>query len=123
MLAVGRGSYPEISVLPSRISSLARVKGRLDGIGLETRISPGNSGGPVLDGSGKVIGVAVATAPQSAARPVIPVGRVAEFLAVPGLVFDLPPVAYESRTRPATWTIQMQPSIPAPNCPLAFLSP
>ena len=117
MLAVGRGSYPDISVLPSRISSLTRAKGRLDGIGLETRISPGNSGGPVVNGSGRVIGVAVATAPRSAARPVIPVGRLAEFLAAPGLVFDLPPVAYESRTRPAIWSIQVQPPTPGAKLP------
>src|SRR5262249_14361199 len=45
------------------------------------------------------------------------VGRLADFLAAPGLVFEPPPVDYPSRTRPVTWTIQVQPPTPRVRLP------
>ena len=39
MLAIGRGAYPDVSHLPSRISSRNIINGHLDGFGLEARIS------------------------------------------------------------------------------------
>ncbi len=117
MLAVRRGSYPDVSLLPNRISSLAKAKGSLDAIGLETRINPGNSGGPVLDASGKVVGVAVATVRTSALNMAIPVGKLADFLTAPGLVFDPPPVVADDREKPVTWKIQVQPPTPTAKIP------
>src|SRR5207253_9258889 len=58
LLAVGRAKYPEITVLPSRITALRTDKGRLVAIQFDSQLNPGNSGGPVLDGAGKVVGVA-----------------------------------------------------------------
>jgi hypothetical protein len=117
MLAVGRGTYPDVTVLPSRITSLRKDKGRLEGIQLDNPISPGHSGGPLLDGSGRVVGVAVATAPGAAPKLMIPVGHLADFLATPGLVFEPPPLTYEDRAKPVTWTIRVQPPTPVAKLP------
>ena len=117
MPAAGRARYPEITILPSRITALPRDQGRLVAIQLDGPLNPGNSGGPVLDRSGKVVGVAVAAVRETALNRAIPVGRLADFLAAPGLVFEPPPIDYESRTRPVTWSIRVQPPTPRGRLP------
>ncbi len=117
VLSVNPNDFPQISVLPSRITTLSHLNGRLMGFVLETSIAPGNSGGPVLDASGKVVGVAVASANETAREPMIPVGRLREFLAAPGVIFEMPPVLYDARTKPATWDIQVQPPTPKAKLP------
>jgi S1-C subfamily serine protease len=54
-LALGR----EVSIRKSSIASLRRENGELDRVQLEGGADPGNSGGPVIDGKGNVIGVLV----------------------------------------------------------------
>jgi hypothetical protein len=117
MPAVGRAEYPDITVLPSRITSLRRDQGRLAAVQFDNQLNPGNSGGPVLDGSGKVVAVARATVRGAALNVAIPVGRLAEFLIAPGLAFAPPPLAYDDRARPVTWTIRVQPSTPSSKLP------
>ena len=55
--APGRDGRPSISVNAGSITALRRQEGRLKEIQLDAELNPGNSGGPVLDGHGKVIGV------------------------------------------------------------------
>jgi S1-C subfamily serine protease len=111
--AVGRAEYPDITILPSRITSLRRDTGRLATIQFDNQLNPGNSGGPVLDRAGKLVGVARASVLGAALNLAIPVGRLAEFLTAPGLVFDPPEFSYLERVKPATWTIQVQPALHA----------
>jgi hypothetical protein len=115
--AVGRARYPDITVLSSRITSLRKSGGRLQTVQFDNQLNPGNSGGPVLDGSGKVIGVAVATVRASALNMAIPIGKLADFLTAPGLVFDPPPVVADDREKPVTWKIQVQPPTPTAKIP------
>jgi hypothetical protein len=116
-LRVRDEAYPDITVIPSRITSLHRDKGRLEGVQFDGQLNPGNSGGPVIDETGKVIGVAVKTIRGAALNLAIPVGRLSEFLTAPGLVFDPPPLLYKDRSRPVTWTIKVQPPTPAAKLP------
>ncbi len=115
--AVGRAEYPDITVLPSRITSLHRDKGQLVAIQFDNQLNPGNSGGPVLDGSGKVIGMMAEMVPGAALNLAIPAGRLAEFLKAPGLAFNPPPLTNDDRKRPVTWTIQLLPSTPQARLP------
>jgi S1-C subfamily serine protease len=117
MPADRRARYPDITILPSRITGLRRDKGGLAAIQFDSQLNPGTSGGPVLDGSGKVVAVARATVRGAPSNLAIPVGRIAEFMNAPGLVFEPPPVEYVSRTRPVTWTIQVQPPTPGGRLP------
>ncbi len=115
--AVGQETYPDITVLPSKITSLRRDNDRLEAVQFDGQLNPGNSGGPVVDAMGRVVGVAVLTVPGAAINLAIPVGRLAEFLSAPGLDFDPPPLMYNERSRPVTWTIKVQPATPGARLP------
>jgi hypothetical protein len=110
--AVGGARYPDITILPSQITALKRVGGELVRLQFDNQLNPGNSGGPVLDGSGRVVGVAVATIRGAAVNLAIPVGQLAGFLKAPGVVFDHPEITYFNRARPLKWTIHLQPPTP-----------
>jgi hypothetical protein len=114
---VGEQKYPDMTVLPSRITALRRDKGRLEAVQFNGQLNRGNSGGPVVDEVGRVIGVAAMTVEGAEINLAIPVGRLAEFLSAPGVVFDPPPLAYNDRSRPVTWTIKVQPPTPVAKLP------
>jgi hypothetical protein len=107
--APGRREYPAVSVNAGSITSLRRKEGRLHRIQLDAALNPGNSGGPVLDRSGKVVGVVVAGAQGSGVNFAIPATAVAGFLARPDIQFEPPllgpvaihkPVRFEARVTP-----------------------
>ncbi len=50
----------EITIRPTSVSALRKKNGQLHRIQVNGGMDPGNSGGPVVDGSGNVVGVAVA---------------------------------------------------------------
>jgi predicted Zn finger-like uncharacterized protein len=54
--AVGK----EVTVVPTQVSSLRRENGVLHRVQVNGGMNPGNSGGPVVDAHGRVIGVSVA---------------------------------------------------------------
>ncbi len=114
---VGNEMYPDMTVLSSKITALRKDAGRLEGIQFDGQLNPGNSGGPVVDYAGRVIGVAVATVRGAAMNLAIPVGRLSEFLMAPGLIFEPPPLVYKDRSRLVTWTIKVQPPTPEAKLP------
>jgi S1-C subfamily serine protease len=110
--AVEGAEFPDITILPSQITALRREKGELVAIQFNNQVNPGNSGGPVLDESGRVVGVAVATMRGQARNLAIPVGRLDAFLRAPGLVFEPPEFNYAERSRPVKWPIRLRPPNP-----------
>jgi len=110
-------AYPEITIISSRITSLRRAKDRLERIQFDGQLNPGNSGGPVLDEAGRVVGVAVETVPGKGINLAVPVGRLLEFLEAPILVFNPPPLAYNRRGESVTWTVKVHPSRPSAKPP------
>jgi S1-C subfamily serine protease len=109
-LAVARGDYPAVSVNAGRVTSLRRKDGELQRVQLDAALNPGNSGGPVLDHTGRVVGVVVSgvrvSGGASGVNFAIPVNHVRRFLAKPDLHFTPPaltrvtlhqPVVFEAR--------------------------
>ena len=81
LLEARRGN-PAITVSPGSISALRRDnRGRLDHIQLDIDMNPGNSGGPVVDGQGRLVGIAVSGIRGTRIRQVIPPEKLAELIA------------------------------------------
>ncbi len=108
-LAPGKHEYPAVSINPGYITSLRHKEGRLHRIQLDAALNPGNSGGPVLDKNGKVVGVVVAGVRGSGVNFAIPVSTVTRFVARPDIQFEPPllvpgsfhnPVRFEARVKP-----------------------
>ncbi|HEV3340415.1 MAG TPA: serine protease [Pirellulales bacterium] len=70
-----------VTVTKSSVSSLRKENGQLQQIQLEGGVNPGNSGGPVVDGQGRLVGVAVAAVSGTNIGFAIPVEQAAGFLA------------------------------------------
>jgi hypothetical protein len=73
---LGESLGKEITIRPSSVSSLRKKGGRLDKIQVNGGMDPGNSGGPVVDANGDVIGVAVSGIPGRMINFAIPGERV-----------------------------------------------
>jgi hypothetical protein len=92
------GEYPAISINVGSVTSLRRDKaGDLHRIQLDAAVNPGNSGGPVFDRSGKVVGVVVSGIRGSGVNQAIPVSHLQRFLAQPEVILTLPDVKDTNR--------------------------
>lgn len=61
LLSTGKGN-PAITVAKGSVSSIRKDEhGRLQVVQIDGALNPGNSGGPVVDSNGRLVGVAVAT--------------------------------------------------------------
>jgi hypothetical protein len=87
------GEYPAISINAGSVTSLRRDKeGELHRIQLDAALNPGNSGGPVLDRNGKVVGMVVSGIKGSGVNLAIPVSHLQRFLAQPEVILTLPAI-------------------------------
>jgi S1-C subfamily serine protease len=114
---VGHETYPPCTVIMSKITKLHREKERLGSVQFDGQLNPGNSGGPVVNASGEVVGVAVKTIEGESTNFAIPVGRLSDFMAAPGVSFQPPILSYEDRYKPVSWFINLEPPTPASNLP------
>ena len=121
-----RAEYPGVSVIKGRISSLPKVGGKLGKIMLDVTLNPGNSGGPVVDDTGKVIGVVQGGLRGAGINFAVPVSVVAEFVGTPTVEFEPPPLAFKDRHAPADWSVSMisvGPINPAPTVEISLGAP
>ena len=82
--------YPAVSVNTGTVTALRRKNGELASIQLDAAVNPGNSGGPVVDKRGNLIGIVVSGVPGARVNFAIPVSRVRRFLAGPCFCFAIP---------------------------------
>jgi S1-C subfamily serine protease len=117
-LAVGR--YPNVAVTKGRVSALRTVGDRLVWVEFDARVLPGNSGGPLLDKEGMVVGVVTANLGKyykdlrimvpTGINLAIPLRDLVNFLATPRISFDPPALNYSERARPVELTAQLFPT-------------
>jgi len=91
-LTVGKQTYPNISVNAGRITSLRKDKGKLQQIQLDSVLNPGNSGGPVLNEKGQVIGIVESGIEGTAVNFATPVNLLRALLSPLEIVFDPAPL-------------------------------
>jgi hypothetical protein len=113
-LAPDRKEYPSVSINAGSITSLRRHGDHLQRIQLDVALNPGNSGGPVLDQNGKVVGVVVAGVQGSGVNFAIPVSQVAGFIARPDVQFVPPKLDAGNFDKPVTFEVQVSPLVPSP---------
>jgi len=85
LLGMGKNGRPEISISMSRITSLRHDGGELQLIQMDGAINHGNSGGPVVNEYGKVVGIIMAIIPGAQVNFAIPANRVRRLLAQAGV--------------------------------------
>ena len=106
-LAVAEKKYPSISVNVGRITALRKAKGKLQRIQLDAQLNPGNSGGPVLNAAGKVVGIVRSGVLGAGVNFAIPVSQMEEFLGRPELTVASLKVLYENRHDPLELTVRV----------------
>ncbi len=106
MLGSEPNEYPAASVNVGNVTALRRKGGQLYRIQVDVALNPGNSGGPVLDRSGKVVGVVVAGVLGSGVNFVIPVSHLAAFLNRPELEFHPPALTRASLGKPTVFRVR-----------------
>ena len=79
-LAEKAGEYPGVTVTIGHVSSLRKRNGVLARVQLDAALNPGNSGGPIVNNQGEVVGVVQAGIPGSGIDLAIPTGVVNAFL-------------------------------------------
>ena len=109
--------YSAATLLRGHVTSLRKEKGRLLGVQIDSQLNRGHAGGPVIDSSGKVIGMVAATVTGTAMNLAIPAYRLADFLAAPGIVFNPPPLTKRDRTQAVTWKVLLTPPKPHAKIP------
>ena len=88
LLSPDRKEYPAVSVNAGSVTAMRQKGGELEHIQIDISLTFGNSGGPVLDENGKVIGVVVSgIALGKGINQAIPVTRLARFLHAPDIAF------------------------------------
>ena len=112
LLAQGEG-YPSVSVNLGRVSALRRSAGKLAAVQIDAAVNPGNSGGPLVDDEGKVVGVVFASILRSGVSFAVPVNRAKDFLKKPGLAVDVPEVPYVDRHEARTFRVRVAAFDPA----------
>ena len=111
-LASERKGYPAVSVNAGSITSLRQVGGLLHRIQLDAVLNPGNSGGPVLDRSGKVVGVVVAGVEGRGVNFAIPANEVTRFVMQPEIQFDPPTLNAANICKPVVFEANVVPILP-----------
>jgi hypothetical protein len=112
-LSTKRKDYPAVSINKGSITALRRRDDRLQLIQLDVQLNPGNSGGPVLDATGKVVGIVVAGIEGRGVNFAIPVSIVSRFVAKPDVEFD-PPILRPANIHQAVlFEANVRPILPA----------
>lgn len=100
-------STPEISVNVGRISALRRKKEELQAIQIDAAVNSGNSGGPVVNEAGEVIGVITSGNSFGRIALAVPSSAVRDLLSRPALVVKVPKVAFVDRLKPLTLNVEI----------------
>ncbi len=113
LLAIEKDEFPAISINKGRITSLRKENGQLRILQMDTTLNPGNSGGPILDARGQVVGVAVAIIPGANINFAVPVNTVKAFIHQVQPTLNVPKVTWKNRSAPHKFVVHI------PSTPLA----
>lgn len=87
-LTVKKGSNPSISVNVGKLTAIRKENGLVELIQLDASLNPGNSGGPVVDQKGKVVGIVSFGMLASGVNFAIPVEKLWPMIKTPYYTID-----------------------------------
>jgi hypothetical protein len=109
--AIAKGEpSPSVSVNTGKITSLRMPSGKLTSIQLDVVLNPGNSGGPVIDKEGRVIGIVQGGVVGAQVNFAIPVGRLIELLQTPVVLLTTPALSLKTLGTPGEWNVRITPA-------------
>lgn len=123
-LAGDKKNYPAISVNAGSVTALRHKDRELESIQIDVALTFGNSGGPVLDDAGRVIGVVVGgvAGGGKGINRAIPVSHLARFLNKPDVAFVPPELKREALGAPVEFKATVASLVPgAPEAALKLV--
>lgn len=106
-LALARDAYPNVTVSTGHITALRKIKGELGAIQLDAQLSPGNSGGPVVNDKGRVVGIVVAGIEGTGIDFAIPVSHLLYFLRSAAIDFTPPDITADNAHSPHDFAVHV----------------
>jgi hypothetical protein len=109
LLAPDKKEYPAVSVNSGTVTALRYKEKQLQFLQIDVALTYGNSGGPVLDKDGKVIGVVVSgvSGGGKGINQAIPVSRLRRFLETPDVSLTPPALTRETLYKPAEFAARV----------------
>ncbi len=89
-LSTQQATYPSISVNAGKITAVRKQQGKVILVQLDAVLNPGNSGGPVLNDRGQVIGIVSFGLAKTGVNFAIPVERLSELIRKPSIDAVIP---------------------------------
>jgi S1-C subfamily serine protease len=113
-LSADKKEYPAVSVNAGSVTALRHKDKQLDIIQIDVSLTYGNSGGPVVDDTGGVVGVVVRglAGGRVGINEAIPVGHLDRFLTAPDLAFVPPALARADAGKPTEFTARVVSFVP-----------
>jgi len=112
--AVTKDQYPKRNCQPGHITSLRKDRGVLKQIQLDASLNPGNSGGPVINTKGQVIGIVVSGIKRTSINFAIPLHMLRTLLDKPIIVLAPLDLSPERQRLKQDFTIQVITLRPSP---------
>jgi len=106
-LSFAKDEYPTLTVSTGHITSLRKIKGELAAIQIDAQLNPGNSGGPVLNDNGKVVGIVVSGINGTGIDFAIPISHLTHFLNSAAIDFTPPPITIDTARAPHDFAIHI----------------
>jgi hypothetical protein len=123
VMAAKGEAYPSVNVSQGKVLAIKRVEGEPTDIEADISINSGNSGGPLLDGQGRVVGVIYARrenpVDHAGVSLAVPVNRLELFLSRPEITFEPPLVFRADRDKPVEFKAALRSLFP-PRDPLTI---
>lgn len=110
-LSLEEDAFPTISVNSGKITAIRKDKNEAQLLQLDATLNPGNSGGPVIDNSGKLVGVVSFGVAGAGVNFAIPSEKLRTVLAKPDLQINLPDFTSANFTIPTDVEITVTPLI------------
>lgn len=92
-LSLKEANYPSISVSVGKVTAIRKEKGKVELVQLDATLNPGNSGGPVLNDAGQVIGIVSFGVIASGVNFAIPVEKLIDLVNKPTIDVTVPDFA------------------------------